>query len=191
MTMTPDVLTAGPERELLAELAAAVPEGQCAVELGVFRGGSLQVIARAARVPVYGVDTFGGPGTPAYYRQGSDWIRWWERFAQSEHSWAENLEAAHDAAPTAHLIVGDTAEAGRDWDGPPVGLLYIDADHSFEGVSADYWSWLPRLAPGAAVVFDDYAYQVRGRDHYPDVTRFVDSLGLPVVSVGKAAVVRP
>lgn len=190
MSLTPDVLTDEPTRALLARLAAEVPDDQCIVELGVFRGGSLAVLADAATAPVFGVDTFGRKGTPDYYRPGSHWIRWWERFADRKHTWADDRRAAEAAAPTATLIVRETATAGRKWDGPPVGLLYIDADHSYEGVSADWEAWQPHLAPGAIVVFDDYRYMVRGQDHYPDITRFVDELGLPLERVGKAAVVR-
>lgn len=191
MSLTPDVLTDIPTRGLLARLAAAVPADQCIVELGVFRGGSLAVLAEHANAPVYGVDTFGRRGTPAYYRTGSHWIRWWERFADRKHSWAANRKAAEAVAPTATLIVADTAKTGQRWDGPPIGLLYIDADHSYEGVRADWEAWEPHLAQGASVVFDDYRYIVRGQDHYPDITRFVDELGLPIQRVGKAALVQP
>ena len=190
-TMTPDVLTDTAERDQLALLAAAVPAGRCIVELGVFRGGSLAVLADAARVPVFGVDTFGGEGTPDYYLAGNGWISWWERRAGRPHSWSDNEAAARAAALSATVIVADTAVTGRVWTGPPVGLLYIDADHSYDGVRADWDAWKPHLAPDAVVVFDDYRYMVRGQDHYPGVTRFVDELGLPIARVGKAAVVQP
>lgn len=190
--MTPDILTDTSERSLLADLAAQVPSGQCVVELGVFRGGSLAVLAAYTPddVPVYGVDLFGRVGTPDYYKQGSDWVAWWERKAARPHDWESNLAAARLAAPTAQIIVGQTAATGHEWKGLPVGLLYIDADHSYEGVAGDWDAWSPHLASEAVVVFDDYRYQVRGRDHYPDVTRFVDELGYPVTRVGKAALIR-
>jgi len=47
------------------------------------------------------------------------------------------------------------ADAGRSWTGPRVELLFVDGDHSFEGVSADWVAWSPHLADDAAVVFDD------------------------------------
>lgn len=189
--MTPDVLTSKAERAMLAVLAAQVPVGQCVVELGVFRGGSLAVLAHAAEAPVFGVDTFGGDGTPDYYDQDGDWIAWWQSKAGRWHSWKDDLAAAQEAAPSATLIIADTAETGANWLGPLVGLLYVDADHGYEGVKRDWEAWRRNLAPGAVVVFDDYMYQVRGKDHYPGVTRLVNELGLPVERVGKAALVRP
>jgi len=37
----------------------------------------------------------------------------------------------------------------------PVALLWIDGDHSYEGVSRDFACWSPHLLPGAAIAFDD------------------------------------
>ena len=157
----------------------------------MFRGASLSALCQHAVANVYGIDTFGGDGTPAYYRQGGEWIKWWENKAGHSHDFADDLKTAHLAAPTAEIIVGDTARVGREWDREPVGLLYVDADHSYEGVKRDFEAWSPNLAPGAVVIFDDYRHMVRGKDHYPGVTHFVDSLDLPIERIGKAALVRP
>lgn len=37
----------------------------------------------------------------------------------------------------------------------PVGLLWIDGDHRYEGVRRDFECWSPHLAEGAMVAFDD------------------------------------
>ncbi|HXZ98793.1 MAG TPA: class I SAM-dependent methyltransferase [Candidatus Binatia bacterium] len=37
-----------------------------------------------------------------------------------------------------------------------IRLLYVDGDHSESGVRRDLEAWLPRVAPGGVVVFDDY-----------------------------------
>lgn len=39
--------------------------------------------------------------------------------------------------------------------GRPVDFLYIDADHSYEGVKADYEIWTPLVRPGGLVGFHD------------------------------------
>lgn len=39
----------------------------------------------------------------------------------------------------------------------PVGLCFIDADHTRESVEKDLAAWVPRLSPNAVVVFHDYA----------------------------------
>lgn len=188
--MTPDILTDTKEVDLLASLASAVQPPNCIVELGVFRGGSLAVLAANAPegVEVFGIDTWGNEETPEYYKEGS-WPTWWEWFSGKNYNWRSHKAAAKRNAPTATLIQSHTAKAGQTWEGPKVGLLYIDADHSYEGVKADYEAWLPHMAEGSSIVFDDYRYKVRGKDHYPGVTKFVDEIGV-TYRIGKAGVIK-
>lgn len=61
-----------------------------------------------------------------------------------------------------------SVDAAAKWDGPEIGLLFIDGSHTYEDVKADYQAWLPHLAPGAVVALDDY-----GTKPNPGVTRFV------------------
>lgn len=50
----------------------------------------------------------------------------------------------------------DTRKAALQWDpARPIGLLYIDADHRYEGVKADFELWERYLCPGGYIVFDD------------------------------------
>lgn len=44
----------------------------------------------------------------------------------------------------------------------PVGLLWIDGDHSYEGVKRDFECWLPHVAEGACIAFDDASDPVLG-----------------------------
>ena len=44
----------------------------------------------------------------------------------------------------------------------PVGLLWIDGDHSYEGVKRDFKCWLPHVAEGACIAFDDASDPVLG-----------------------------
>ncbi len=37
----------------------------------------------------------------------------------------------------------------------PVDLLFIDGDHSLQGVTADYTAWKRHLSPQAHIIFDD------------------------------------
>lgn len=51
-----------------------------------------------------------------------------------------------------------------------IALLYIDADHAYESVSADFFAWFRFLRPDAVIIFDDYT-----SDH-PGVVRFVRTI---------------
>ena len=61
-------------------------------------------------------------------------------------------------------------------DGPrddrPVDLLYIDSSHDRQPTIEEVHAWRPALAPGAAIVFDDY-----GHPDYPGVREAVRSWG--------------
>jgi hypothetical protein len=47
--------------------------------------------------------------------------------------------------------------------------IFIDGDHSYDGVMRDYDNYAPLLEAGGYLVIDDY-----GNQAWPDVTRFVD-----------------
>ncbi len=68
-------------------------------------------------------------------------------------------------------------------DGPrhdrPVDLLYIDSSHERQATIDEVHAWWPVLAPGAAIVFDDY-----GHPYYPGVCEAVQELGLDGRPVG-------
>lgn len=66
----------------------------------------------------------------------------------------------------------DSAQAGREWVGPAIHLLIVDADHSYEGVSRDMLAWLPHVAPGGRVFFHDYSAagtEFADQEQYPGV----------------------
>lgn len=71
-------------------------------------------------------------------------------------------------AANVRLIPATTADAARAWS-QPIDFLYIDADHSYEGVLADLDAWVPHVRSGGLIVGDDY-----GNAIYPGVERAWD-----------------
>jgi predicted O-methyltransferase YrrM len=57
-----------------------------------------------------------------------------------------------------------------DWTGASIDLLFVDGLHDRLNVARDFRHFERFLAPGALVLFHDYA------DYYPDVRDFVDEL---------------
>lgn len=68
------------------------------------------------------------------------------------------------------ILVGDTAQTAQDYE-QQVSMLFIDADHSYEGVSRDFQAWFPKLPRGGVVAFHDY-----GNSNWPAVKMVVDNL---------------
>lgn len=131
---------------LLYDLAKQVTDG-CIVEVGSYRGRSTVALGRGSldgnRVPVYAIEphegftgVLGGKFGPA--DRGSFY------------------QAMLDTS-CYHVVrlvnVGSTIVA-PNWD-KEISLLWIDGDHTYEGVKTDFECWLPHLAPGALIVFDD------------------------------------
>lgn len=136
------------------------------MQIGTFRGKSACYLAEGARcgggAHTYAVDPWdlagNADGKHGYARAETmrDCIR--QIVAMDLGAWITVIRAfSHNVA--------------RNWVERPVGLLFIDGSHEYPDVKADYETWLPHLAPGAVVVFDDY-----GTKANPGVTRFVDEL---------------
>jgi|SRR5690554_3737028 len=127
--------------------AALVPKNRAIVEIGVFKGRTLQWIAEGARsgkgAKVYGVDPWDeGPPTGGKHNYHDPNV---------EKEARERAEASK-----ATIIKGDSAVVGAEWAGPRIGLLYIDGNHKYPGVLADWENWHSHLVRGATVVWDDY-----------------------------------
>lgn len=149
----------------LADFASGVSRDQAIVELGVFQGRTALLMAWGARegngAHVWGIDawemtgnTYGPP-----FKTGDS--REWAKY---------NVEALGYAGDIT-LIHGYSQEEAQRWSGPPIGLLYVDADHSYSGAVGDIRAWAGHLAPGALIAVDDYGHQ-----DYPEVGRAVDDL---------------
>jgi predicted O-methyltransferase YrrM len=155
-----------PPEQLLAvvRLAYECPAEGDTVELGAWVGLTTVHLAAACqargRGDVFAVDTFaatkeGGATYASAAKYGGGTLA---KFHETVR--ASGMEAR------VHTHVGLTTEMADRHCGRPIRFLFIDADHSYDGVKADFEAWSPYVAPGGFIVFHDYAI--------PDVQRFVD-----------------
>lgn len=70
------------------------------------------------------------------------------------------------------LIPAMTVEAAKYWR-EPIDFLYVDADHSYDGVMRDLEAWVPHVKSGGLIVGDDYAHP-----RYPGVKEAWDEFEL-------------
>lgn len=136
------------ECRALYEYALLAPQGRI-VELGTYKGRSAIAMALSGR-PVLCVDKF--EAETAEFRPLPD-------HASGNFS-ADDVRAnATLYGVEIRVIEGRTAEVGQQYSGEPVALMFIDADHHYEAVKADFAAWEPHLADGAIVVFDDSLWE--------------------------------
>ena len=126
------------------------------VELGVFRGGTLYPWSMCASddARVVGIDT---PGTPLSVE--SDMLMWLK------------------PQQVGKLILGNThsevaVKETMDFLGGPIDFIFIDAEHRYETVKADFDTWVARVRPGGLIGFHDLS----DNDGDIGVRRFYDEI---------------
>ena len=149
--------------DTLRRLAAQVPADQAIVEIGAFRGGATCAMAEAAAAGagahVWAIDPWDLPGNPD------------ARWAARSRAVFERRVKARRLSDWITQLRAFSADVAARWDGPKVGLLFIDGDHREQTVRADWVAWRLHLAASAPVVFDDYRHPA-----HPGVAAVVDSL---------------
>ncbi len=123
------------------------------VELGSWLGASAIPVARMIQRwcgTLTCVDTWGGD---VHESAGQPWMLL---------SCVRNMRQA-GVSGSIRLIPTTTREAAAWWT-EPLDYLYVDADHSYDGVAEDLRLWVPHLKPGGLLLGDDY-----GSHMYPGV----------------------
>lgn len=60
------------------------------------------------------------------------------------------------------IIKSDSSKAAERFADKTFDFVYIDADHSYEGVKKDIVAWLPKVAYGGIIAGHDYGYKDTG-----------------------------
>jgi len=123
---------------------------QTALEIGTFRGGTLFIHSRLA-APHATLISIDLPGSLL----GRFW-RWahtpiFNRFIRDEQTL--HLLRANSHCEETRLRVSKLLN------GRPLDLLFVDGDHSYEGVRADFEMYVPFVRPGGMVAFHDIVVQ--------------------------------
>lgn len=168
------------EAMLLYFLAREVQSG-CIVEVGSYRGRSSVFLGKGsldgASAPVYAIDphksfigvlggVFGPKDRTAFYRAMLN----------------------NECSEIVSLINLSSELFSSSWK-EPISLLWIDGDHSYEGVKRDFECWLPHLQTNATIAFDDATDPKLGPRKLIDEL-IASKLFEEVKSVGKIVVIR-
>lgn len=159
----------------LADFAVKVPADQAIVELGVYHGKTTLQMAWGARqgngAPVTGIDPWDLDGNVYGTEMGDlggarSWARYWVQALG--YSNRVKLVQAFSTDAAGEWVTSDDSDG---WGNRPVGLLFVDGDHTYEGARADIEAWAPHLAENAVIAIDDYV-----NENYPGVAQAVDDL---------------
>jgi hypothetical protein len=153
------------ESELLAELAR---DRRTAVEIGVYEGSSAVVLAGAlpADATLHLIDPFGANPTL---------LPGWAGVEGATRRVVGRAARRRGDGPRLVWHVERGEDTAARWD-EPVDLVFIDGDHSEDGVRADWDGWNGFVEPGGAVVFHDARLSQEGGRGLPGPTAVVDGL---------------
>ncbi len=142
------------------------------VEIGSFMGLSTCWLARgskaAGREKVWAVDHF--EGSPEH--QSGEAAE--SEILMSEGTTFDRFQkniSRMDVASYVDAIQAHSVDAASQWN-DPIRLLFIDGDHSYDGVMSDFALWTPYVISGGLVALHDV-------DSAPGVTRLYNELSVP------------
>jgi|SaaInlV_100m_DNA_2_1039680.scaffolds.fasta_scaffold02887_6 predicted O-methyltransferase YrrM len=135
------------------------------LEIGVHNGTSMSYVVSENSNPKHciGIDFFGAIG---HYKKDK---------LTKERS-RSNIKGNNTSESKIGLIKGNSkskkviAELCRHFDYESVDLLFIDGDHSYAGVKADFENYSKFVRPGGWIVLDDY---MPHKDNWPGICKFV------------------
>ena len=152
------------EAHKLYDLAQRTSPGDALIELGAFMGRSTAALAyglTTGSLPTAGrlvvsIDTWVGTKDSPDAELHSGILR--------QHGVTDLLDlhfdnmAARNLAHVTRRLRGTTVPYGVEWAREwhvTAGLVFIDADHRYEAVKADFESWMPLVRTGGYVAFHD------------------------------------
>jgi len=161
--------------DIYREVVRRAPKDAILVEVGVALGRSLGFLANECDVqgrkdlviiavdPWERAETAEEPYASEYAKDRGDSFKTFQRMVTTHMgSSACRFQAWRITSKTAAEIIGKKNSNLRPW------FVFVDADHSYEGVKADIEAWRPLIVPGGILAGHDY-----DSNDFPGVVRAV------------------
>jgi predicted O-methyltransferase YrrM len=123
------------------------------LEIGTNYGGTLFLLCAlsAPKARIISVDLPFGPFGGGYPRRKAPIFRRFPKSGQRLHLIRANSHAAETKERVSRLLRGE-----------PLDYIFIDADHTYEGVSKDFQMYAPLVCSGGMVAFHDIVTHKQG-----------------------------
>ena len=149
-------------------------------EIGVEQGKtSKMLLSRMSKLHLILVDRWCVTPKGDSYFNGS---RIMSRYKDAEWQSVYKKAMANIAPYSGRITIykTDSLTASQKVDDESLDFIFIDADHSYEGVCKDIDAWMPKVKPGGYVFFHDY----ENANTYTGVKEAIENrLGIGVVKV--------
>ena len=129
--------------------------GGITVEIGTYLGGSAKILAEGSK-KVYCIDVF----------EDIDLIKNKEAKKECKDIWKDKGFTYKDIKAKLELVYenievikGESEQVAKEWKKEQIDLIFIDGDHTYEGVKTDFESWFPHLRKGAIILFHNSNYK--------------------------------
>ena len=162
----------------LPELVNKLNLPSIGVEIGVAEGFSSKDFLENGLQTLYSVDawqTLNQKGDGGYEQEWHD------------KNFSDAKERLNKFQERSIIIKGLSQDVAANFDDESVGFLYIDGDHSYEGVKRDLEAWYPKVVKGGVIGFHDYLNDAYGVNRF--VNEFCDRLGIKPVTIPENSVV--
>lgn len=126
-------------------------------EVGVWRGVMIsKLLPFLPNLEWYGVDTWAPPESGSSYASSGAEIaeKPSEEFMSAFH---EVVRIVSPYKGRVHIVHMDSVLAAQSFQDATFDIVFIDADHSYEGCLRDIRAWLPKVKPGGLICGHDYA----------------------------------
>ena len=141
----------------LAALLGLAKHAKVIVEIGTFEGKTAAAMAAATSGEVFSVDIF---------RAGRIGVCYGEKIA--------HLTRKRRGLVNLHLVKGAGHDVAQTFD-RAVDLVFVDADHSYNGAKQDWNDWTPKLRSGGFIALHDSRIASSSKSHLGSMDFYVEA----------------
>jgi cephalosporin hydroxylase len=157
---------------LVNHAAQELPAEALFIEIGVLFGGSLLVMMQALKDANLNRKIVAVDPLESYYGDSEDPITLLPITRDNVLRNIRSLNPHHDSF-TLISTPSQSPQTVVSLQNIEIGVIYIDGDHSYEGVKSDWVNYSPLVVVGGYVLIDNY------HDNYDGIDRFIDEELIP------------